>query len=493
MTGLQITVGIISVPIVAATLSLFSFFSPRVLDIIAKTSAVLVMVLWLLGYGHLRSEGVIDTTFFHVDALSLWFLLALSLIYLMITLVSKIFLEREAEDYAAIARYEHNYYALVHVFIAVMLAVCCTSNVGIMWICVEATTLISALLVAFRFSKKSIEAAWKYVMVCTVGICFALLGTIILYYAQMVSGLLADPMDALDWDWLLSNSHVLDKSLIKYAFLFIFVGYGTKLGIAPMHTWLPDTYSQPPSTISGLLSGGLSTCVIFVLVKNLLIVRQCLDHDFVSYLLLFFGVLSILLTPPFMFVQREIKRLFAYSSVENIGLLIIALALDSATAYMGFLIFVLNHAVIKFVLFYVAGRLMYDFGSDNIMRIHGLTIATPRLSRILLFAALAISGMPPFGIFFGKIYIIQAIFAKGYIWLGIAVLVLLVAVFLGFFYHIIRMLSDNPYKKVEAFEGLDSWVMMIALGCSALTVLLFTEVGNSLLLDAVKILSGVVR
>ena len=491
MTGLQIVGGIVALPLVAAVLSLSGWFSLRALDAFAKVSAVGVLVLWGLAYRFLHSVGVLTGGFVRVDALSLWFILALSLVYLMIASVSKVFLKREAPYFSNTPRYEHNYYALIHFFVAIMLAVCGVDNIGLMWVGIEATTLISALLVAFRFTPNSIEAAWKYVMVCTVGICFALLGTIILYYVQMGSGLYVLPSDALNWYWLLDNAVFLDKGLIKYAFLFVFVGYGTKLGLAPMHTWLPDTYSQAPSTISGLLSGGLSTCVMFVLIKNLIIVRQCLSSEFIANLLLFFGVLSIAVALPFMLVQREIKRLFAYSSVENIGLLMIALAVNSEQAYLGLLIFVLNHALIKFVLFYVAGRILYDFGSDKMMRIHGLLVSTPRLARILLFAALAIAGMPPFGIFYGKLYILQSVFAAGHRVLGIVVLLLLVAIFLGFFYHIIRMLSDRSSHHIEGFTGFDSWVLMFAMGCSVLTALLFTEAGGVLLHSAVKILSGV--
>lgn len=481
-------------PPICAIISLARVTGTKTLGLLAQLTSVAVLIIWFVLCGYVQEVGKISRGIFYLDALGIWFLLTLAVVYLLISLVSNTYLQREAGDYNKNSHYEHYYFALVHFFVAIMMVVFCIDNLGIMWVCVEATTLVSALLVAFRFTKSSIEAAWKYVMVCTVGICFALLGTIILYYAQTgaVDGLAT--ADALDTGWLLRNAGMLDVGLVKYAFLFIFIGYGTKMGLAPMHTWLPDTYAQAPSTISALLSGGLTTCVTFVLIKNLMVVRQALEAEFITNMLLFFGVLSIGVALPFMFVQREMKRLFAYSSVENIGLVTIALAINSEVAAIGLLIFVLNHAIIKFVLFYLAGRLIFDFGSDNMMRIHGLLIATPRLARTLLFAAMAIVGMPPFGIFFGKLYILRAVFAKGHVGIGILVLLMLVGIFLGFFYHIIRMLSDRQTKHVEPFDRFDSVVMIGALVVSALAGVLFAYGEDSLLMQATYILSsGVIQ
>lgn len=487
---LYLVCSLLIVPIICALASLNKSLNDKQLNNMARASSVVSFVLWLLLYFYIQEERTLTVGLFYLDALSIWILLILTIMYLLVSFVSFDYLQRVSSTYIRNEDYVRQYYALLHIFMAIMLAIPCLDNLGLMWVAIEATTLISALLVAFKLTNLSVEAAWKYVMVCTVGICLALLGTILLYYSQIAAASSSETL-ALNWHWLMNNAILLDADTVKLAFLFIFVGYGTKLGLAPMHTWLPDTYSLAPTPISGLLSGGLSTCVIYVILKNIIIIKHCLPVEFVNNFFLFFGVLSILLAFPFLLVQRDLKRMLAYSSIENMGILSIAIGASNPVATIGLLLHLLNHALIKFSLFYIAGRIISDFKTNNMMRIHGMLISSPRLARMLLFAAFGIAGFPPFGLFFSKLYIIRGLFLDGFNWLGICTLVLLVGVFFGFFYHVIRMLSNSRTLHVrEQFDGFDSKVVIIALLISVASVLLLTDSPNSILQQASAIIGG---
>lgn len=475
-------------PLCSACLCFYPLITEQQTKYLSRATSIANFIIWLLLYKFIQDIQIFSNNFFRLDALSIWFLLVLVIMYILVCFVSDTYLQRERQQYTNNLNYINKYYSLLHVFIAIMFLVLILDNLGLMWVCIEATTLVSALLVAFKFTRLAVEAAWKYVMVCTVGICLALLGTIILYYAQLNS---LGQDNALSWSWLMANAVALDKNIVKFAFFFIFIGYATKLGLAPMHTWLPDAYSQAPSPISGLLSGGLSTCVVYVLIKNLMIIKLCIDFHLINNILIFFGILSIAIALPFLLVQRELKRLLAYSSVENMGLIAIALGLNSPLAATGLLMHVLNHALIKFNLFYLASRIIHDFNTNNMMRIHGMLLASPALARSLLIATIAIAGMPPFGMFFSKMYIIQALFVDKFNYTALVLLVLLVGIFLGFFYHIMRMLCDRSKNhNLPEFKGEDKNIIYFSLFLSVLTCIFLTDFAGPLLQQATAILGG---
>ena len=475
-------------PLICAIVCISGLITAPQINTLSRFAGLINMMSLLMLFRQNQLQPIFKTSWLYVDALSVWFVMVLSIMYLLVTFISYNYLIREAHQYTNNNNYIAKYYSLLHVFMSIMFIVLCIDNLGLMWVCIEATTLVSALLVAFKFTRLALEAAWKYVMVCTVGICLALLGTIILYYAQLNA---LGVEQALDWWQLKEHAKELDPNIVKFAFFFIFIGYATKLGLAPMHTWLPDAYSQAPSPISGLLSGGLSTCVLYVLIKNIMIVKLCLGSELVSNLLLAFGLLSVALALPFLLVQRELKRLLAYSSVENMGILAIALSLNSQIAAIGLLLHVFNHAIIKFNLFYLAGRIIHDFSTTNMMRIHGMLVVSPVLARCLLLATIAISGLPPFGMFFSKLYIIQGLFMMQLPKWGIALLVLLVGIFLGFFYHIMRMISDRRTKSsMPKFVGPERQMVYVSLIVCILSSIFLTDFANELICKAGKILGG---
>ncbi|MCX7781477.1 MAG: hydrogenase 4 subunit F [Negativicutes bacterium] len=451
---------------------------------VAMTGLALVLVYQTARHGALR-YGM-----FYIDELSGLLLTVVSILTLTATLYSFSYMEREVvQGHLAAARLP-GYYAMLNILSFTMVAVLLVENLGLMWVAVEATTLASALLVAFQLNRTAIEAAWKYVMVCTVGICFALLGTILLYYTQVnVAG---SAIEALSWLQLAALSERLDPVMVKLAFIFILIGYGTKAGLAPMHTWLPDAHSQAPSPVSGLLSGSLLSCAMYVIIRNLIIVQNTLGQAFGQYLLIGFGLLSVAIAIPFILLQHDIKRLLAYSSVEHMGLITLGLGIGTPLAVYGALLHIFNHAVAKSALFYLAGDITQEYHTKHILRIRGLITAMPLTGTLFMLFIIAAVGVPPFGIFTSKMTITWASFAAGQPVLGFFILLLLSGIFAGMIFYCAKMVLGAPAQPVrKAQSGALSQIAFL------LSFLIIAGAGiylptwfNGMLLRAAALVSG---
>ncbi|MCR5175495.1 MAG: hydrogenase 4 subunit F [Anaerovibrio sp.] len=486
---------ILALPVIFSIVAAVNLLGKNVLHwlnrIFASAVAVAVVLLTLI----FDPETPYIGEYIYLDALSMWMIIIIGTLYLAFAWTSKAYLDRDTNKrYGYLRRFgrlEGRFYALSHTFVWIMFIVVLVNNLGLMWVAIEATTLVSALLVAFKFTRTSLEATWKYVMVCTVGICLALLGTIIVYYIQLNFIGTDNP---LDWLYLSRHSQEMNPALAKFAFCFLFVGYGTKIGLAPMHAWLPDAHSEAPALTSGLLSGALCICAIYVLIRNIIILMPAIGIDFISGLCLFFGIFTIAVAVPFVVVQRDIKRMLAYSSMENFGLMVAALGLFVPVALQAMLLHMFNHALVKYSLFYTAGTIMEEYGTKNMMRIHGMMVQVPKTSCFLLLSIVAILGMPPFGVFFSKFYMLYGFFTVDHPWLGVITLVLLAGMLIGILYHILRMLGSRPKRKSsgELFGYVDSLVIagllifscVVSAGLSQLTVL------NNLLECAARIILG---
>lgn len=440
-------------------------------------------------------ESPFKGEYLYLDALSVWMLLIIGTLYVAFAWTSKAYLDRDTNKrYGYLRRFgrlEGRFYALSHMFVWIMFVVVSVNNLGLMWVSIEATTLVSALLVAFKFTRTSLEATWKYVMVCTVGICLALLGTIIVYYIQLQN---IGPANPLDWLYLSQHTATIDPVMAKFAFCFLFVGYGTKIGLAPMHAWLPDAHSEAPALTSGLLSGALCICAIYVLIRNIIILMPAIGVDFISGLCLFFGLFTVAAAVPFVLVQRDVKRMLAYSSMENFGLMVAGLGLFVPFAAQAMLLHMFNHALVKYSLFYTAGTIMEEFGTKNMMRIHGMMTAVPRTAMFWLLGIVGILGMPPFGVFFSKFYIIYGFFQAEHPWLGILMLVLLAGMLIGILYHVMRMFggADKCKSSGELFGFTDTFVLvgLLLFSCVASAGLSEIDVLSHLLSHAAKIVLG---
>lgn len=393
-----------------------------------------------------------------MDALSAIFVLLIVTLGLLSAVYASGYLFKEGDPGISPARLRR-YAFFFHFFLFTMLLTVLSNNLGIMWIAIEGTTLVSAFLVNVDDKKSSIEAAWKYLILCSVGIALALFGIILVYYSAVSEVTAGTSGFLLNWTFLLEKARHLDPHVIRLAFIFILVGYGTKAGIAPFHSWLPDAHSQAPAPVSALLSGVLLSCALFGILRFHILVKVVTASMFSDHLLIFFGLLSVAVAVPFILEQNDYKRLLAYSSVEHIGLAAIGLGFGGALGAYGAILHVVNHAFTKSLLFFSSGHLYYFFKTKEINKVKGMFHKNPFLGAVFFCAALAIAGMPPFSIFFSEFCILSAGFLAGK-WISCALLIILLTlVFIGFLRHANRMtfgVDDRPSLNTEKSFLMDS-------------------------------------
>ncbi len=344
------------------------------------------------------------------------------------------------------------YYALFHIFIFTMLLVTTANNLALMWIAVEATTIVSAVLIGFGFRKRAmaIEAAWKYIILCSVGITFALLGTFITYYASTA---VMGTEGALNWTALKNIAGELNPSTMKLAFIFVLVGYGTKAGLAPIHNWLPDAHSEAPSPISALLSGILLNTAFYGIMRFVSIVEPSTGDVFTGNLLILFGLISIGISSVFILVQDNYKRLLAYSSIEHMGIISLGVGIGGPLGIYGALLHILNHALSKPLMFFASGKIQARYGSTRIENVSGVLSSMPLLGTLTFIGTLSLAGTPPFNIFISEFTILKAGVDKG-LWPAVALfLFFAVVVFYGILAGFGRMLFEGNEKAAPEEKG----------------------------------------
>ncbi|NLM21207.1 MAG: hydrogenase 4 subunit F [Peptococcaceae bacterium] len=413
-------------------------FLQHIINLLA--SGLLVIGALLLTY-KVVNEGSIRYGFlggiFYVDALSVIVLDIVIIIGLVTSIYSVGYLQEEIRQEKIRPGQIKRYYLLMYSFIFTMVMALTVNNLGLMWIAIEATTLASAFLVGFDNNKYALEAAWKYVIICSVGIAIAFLGIILFYLSAR--GVLSESA-ALDWVALYENAKSLQSPVLRLAFIFILVGFGTKAGLAPMHTWLPDAHSQAPSPISALLSGVLLNSAMYGIIRALTIVNCNLENNiFTGRVLLAIGILSILTAAIFIMTQRDYKRLLAYSSIEHMGIIAVAMGVFTPLAVFGGLLHMINHSLTKSMLFLSAGNILQKFNTMQISKIKGVLKILPFSGTAFLLGLFAIAGTPPFSIFSSEINIIVALFSGGSIWIGVVLVLLLAVVFAGIVASLFRM------------------------------------------------------
>jgi hydrogenase-4 component F len=373
-----------------------------------------------------------------VDALSVVFLLATSFLYACVTLYSIGYLRSDhGNEPAAHERYARRLWAGLNLFAWSMLAAPLMSNLALLWVAIEITTIISALLVALERTERAAEAAWKYVLIASAGLAIALLGTIFAYYAgAQVLGTSYD----LSFSPLLRAAAHLPQTPMRLAFVFAVLGFGTKVGLFPVHTWLPDAHSEAPTPVSALLSGSLLAVSFYAILRYYQVAQVSLGPAFPRDVLLAFGVASLLLAALYLLDQRDYKRLLAYSSVEHMGILAIGVSFGVPIALAGVLLHVLAHAAAKGNAFMGAGVLVRKFGSKRTGDVTGGLDLLPWSGPLFLAAVLALCAMPPFGIFRSEFDIVAGGLSSAHD-AATAVLVVLVTVaFLGLSVTANRML-----------------------------------------------------
>jgi hydrogenase-4 component F len=335
--------------------------------------------------------------YLRVDAVSAIFLLATSFLYAAVALYSVGYLKQHEDLYA------RRFYAGLNLFAWAMLAAPLMSSLALLWIAVEVTTIISALLVAIEDTDGAAEAAWKYVLIASAGLGLALLGTVFAYFAG--SQVLGQHYNLAITPLLLVGSH-LPHTPVRLAFLLALLGYGTKVGLFPVHTWLPDAHSEAPTPVSALLSGSLLAVSFYAVLRFYQVAAATLGSGFPRDALLAFGVASLLLAALYVFGQRDIKRLLAYSSVEHMGILAIGVSFGAPVALAGVMLHVLAHAAAKGNAFMGAGVLRAKFGTKQISAIRGGLDLLPWSGPLFLLAVFALSALPPSGIFRSEFQIV---------------------------------------------------------------------------------------
>lgn len=404
------------------------------------------------------------TDLFRVDALSALLGGCVAFVAALVALLGPGFGPEEHYTPAQVRRFR----VFAPLFAFTMLVAVTANNVGVMWIAIEATTIASAVIVPLTVSKASVEASWKYILIGSVGIALAFVGTVLGYFDFVT--LVGQREYALNWTVLMANATVLHPPVIELAFVFILIGYGTKAGLAPMHTWLPDAHSEAPSALSAMMSGVLLAVALYAIVRWRAVVNAAVGPVFSNRLLIALGLLSLVIAALSLVIQRQYKRLLAYSSIEHTGLMCLGLALGPLGVFASMLHLV-NHTLAKSMMFFLSGRILDRYGSPEIGRVSGLLRVMPWTGGLFAAGMIALLGLPPFGMFLSKFTLVRAGFAEGKGWLMAAVLALLAVAFVSLLAHLNRMLYGGAPAGIRLGEG-GGWGVVPLVACVAALVVL---------------------
>lgn len=355
---------------------------------------------------YFRGPMLAGGKFFFVDAFNVYLAVLTSFVSMTTAVFSRRYMRREREHGRVGHLGMRFYHAMFQLFIFAMLLCLLTNNVGILWIAMELATLSTVLLVSLYRTPSAIEAAWKYFILCGVGIAQALFGTVLLYFAA--EKVLGEGGEALLWTNLAGVGDKLEPTILSLAFVFLMVGYGTKVGLVPIHHWLPDAHSEGPTPISAVLSGLLLNIALYALVRCKVLVDVSTGSHHAGSIMMGFGLLSIIVASFSLLRQKDIKRMFAYSSIEHMGIATFAFGLGGSVATYGALLHMLMHSLTKSSIFFTVGHAAQMHGTQEMDRIRGLIKGNPLVGWGMIFGVMAIVGLPPFGIFTSEFLILTA-------------------------------------------------------------------------------------
>jgi hydrogenase-4 component F len=456
-----------------------AFFLPQargrtLLPLTGAFHLLLSLFLWIE-----RPVAIFDE-YFAVTPEGLLSLMVISLLFLLISVYTTGWLK------AAHIRSERVFSGSMLVFLATMTMVTLSDHIMVMWIAIEATTLASAPLIYTHRSAATLEATLKYVLVCSVGIALALLGSVLISLAMDAGGVDAP----VSFSALAAVAKRLDPLWLKAGFVFILVGYGTKMGLAPMHTWLPDAHSEAPSPASALLSGVLLNCAYLGIFKTHKIMHAAGLENFSGTILMAFGLVSILVAATFILKQTEYKRLLAYSSIENMGIIAFGTGAGGLAAY-GAVLCLIHHSLIKSALFLSSGTILQGCGSRLIEGAGALVKRMPRTFGAFFGGFAGISGFPPFGLFLGEVFIVIGAFRGGHSAAAGVFLFSLCVIFAGFANHVLKM-SFGEAGAAERIEERSAmvWPQYALLSTSLLLFFWMPESLYETIVHAVNAVGG---
>lgn len=397
---------------------------------------------------------------FLIDSFNVYLIVLTAFVGFTTSLFSAPYMAHEIELGKLTERRLKLYYSMYQGFMLAMYLVLTTNNMGIMWVSMEGATLATVLLVSLYRTPESIEAAWKYFILCGVGIAQALFGTILLYYAAEKIG---NPDNALLWSVLHDEAGQLNPEILKLAFVFLLIGYGTKIGLVPLHNWLPDAHSEGPTPMSAVLSGLLLNDALYAVVRNKMLVDGATQTHIAGYLMMGFGLMSFLVAALFLHRQKDIKRLFSYSSIEHMGLMTFAFGLGGSLATFAGLLHMTVHSLVKSAIFVTVGHAAQLAGSQKMAQIRGVIRTQPKIGWGLLIGTIAIAGFPPFGVFTSEFLVLLATMHE-YPWLTPLLLLGIGTAFAGLFRHIQPMVyGEKPEKQMPIKANLIPVIVHLGL------------------------------
>ncbi|MBI1823020.1 MAG: hydrogenase 4 subunit F [Nitrospirae bacterium] len=492
MTVSQMILILLISPLLAGILSL-GFRTPKILHGINFVTIVILAAFQFLLTRELLKNGsfFVFHRFFAVDALSLFVLLIVTSVGFTSSIYAWSYLNRHLVQGNISSKRLSRYFFLFHMFMLTMILAILANNLGILWVAIEGTTLATTFLINFFKLKSSLEAGWKYLILCSVGIALALFGTVLMFLSSARA--LGESNAALEISELIRVAGQLDSHAIKLAFIFILIGYGSKIGWVPMHTWVPEAYAEAPAPVSAMLAGVLETVAFYAVLRVKTVVDAVVPSGFAGYLLILFGFLSFGVAALFILVQRDYKKLFAYSSIEHMGISAIGFGIGSFLGSFGALFHLFNHAISKSLAFFAAGNIHTLFGTREMNKVTGLAKRDPVTALAFLAAGLSLVGMPPFAMFVSEYSVVAALATQIYHTdtfhfgkfmtlivsnevrsLALVSLFLLVSliVFGGFMFRVLGMLWGNPsisppadrYFKVANIPLLMSIAVILFMG-----------------------------
>ncbi|MEE0043622.1 hydrogenase 4 subunit F [Ellagibacter isourolithinifaciens] len=397
----------------ACLVAVFAFGASVVGTVVLGGEEVCALDLWL-----------------HVDAVSSIFVGIVCAVALLTGVASILHIRYDAVEGNVDAKQIKRFYSLFSLFVFTMLLVAMSNNLIMMWASIEATTLATVFLVGTYNNKISLEAAWKYLIVCTAGVAFGLYGTLLVY--ANAADVMANPHQAAFWSTLVPYADQFDHALIQIAFVFIAIGFGTKAGLFPMHTWMPDAYSQAPSPVSGLLSGALAKCAILVVIRFYVLAVQAIGPTFPQTIMLIFGAASIIFGAFALLTQSDFKHKLAYSSCENIGIVALCLGLGGPIGVAAALLHCVFHSLVKSLMFCMSGNLAMKYKTSDLGQIKGVVKVAPVTAVLVGIGLFAISGFPPLALFTSEVLAFVAAASSGFLWL-IVIIALALTVVVGAF------------------------------------------------------------
>jgi len=420
-------------------LLLFLFKQEKLNNILVLFYSIIHFIV--SGFYLLNESEMFNGKYFHIDNTNIIFLFVLSLIFLAVSVYNNSYMKLED---VPVKRKRHYTYMFL-IFVQAMTGVIISSNLGLSWVLVEATTLASAYLIYFTKTKTSIEAAWKYVFICSIGIALAFVGIILLTIAT-------GDLSSLNFYDLVLNANTFNHFWLKLSFVFILFGFGTKMGLAPVHFWLPDAHSEAPSPASALLSAALLNSAFFVILKvfNILSAAGCTSYS--RLIMLIMGFLSLFVAAVFIYHINNYKRMLAYSSIENMGILIIGTALGGIGMFAA-IIHLIGHSLIKASFFLTSGNILQIYGTKKIKKVNALLSVDNKTGWLLILSLLGITAFPPSVLFVSEFLMIRSMFINKHFILAALFVILLTIILYGMGKAVIGMcygdIAEEKSKELK--------------------------------------------